>query len=258
MSLSALVFALPEAQATSTFVVSSSHAGAVRVTVDLTRKWSVNEDAVGGIAYTGRGLVALVVTRATDRSFAATATRWAALNGEPSSGTTVTMSGLGSDWGLPPGRYVFTLVCDSACSVRFPSRPSGLPSQLALKTQAVGVRSWRQRLTTAGQPGGVVTHDLGQDIHGVALASVGASASFQLLNHQDSDVCRISQAPLCDRYEDGYEQQRVFEQRGPGPVRTAFRFTRVYSHIGSGETTLHRIFITNAEDADATVVFVPT
>ena len=212
----------------------------------------------GGIRYSGVGLVALIVTRPGDHSLAATATRWAPLKGEPSTGTYVTMGSLNSGWGFPPGRYVFTLVCDSACSLRFSSRPSGLPGQLALRTTAVGVRSWRQGLITAGQPGGITTHDLGQDVRGVALASVGASASFTLTNAQDSDVCRISQAPLCDRTEDGYEQERVFEQDGPGPVRSAFRFTRVYTHVGSGETTLHRIFITGAEDADATVVFVPT
>jgi hypothetical protein len=34
--------------------------------------------------------------------------------------------------------------------------------------------------------------------------------------------------------------------------------TRVYSQVGSGETTVHQTFITDAEDVDATVVFVPT
>ena len=248
---------VPEAESSSTFVISSSHAGAVHIIASVGRTWTVNE-SYEGIRYSGSGLVALLVTRPADGSFVATATRWAPLRGEPSAGTGVSMASLPAGWGLSPGRYVFTLVCDSACSVTFASRPSGLPSRLVLTRKAVGVTSWRQRLATAGHPGGLARHDLAQDTSGVALASVGASATYRLANAQDAEVCRVSQLPVCDRVEDGSSQEVADESDGHGNVRSAFRLTRVYTHIGSGETTLHRIFITGAVDADATVVFVPT
>lgn len=245
-----------EATAGSPFTVTSSHAGAFRVDVNLSKAWTVPLD---GIAYTGQGTKSLLITHASDRSFAATATRWAPLAGEPSLGSTVEMSDLIPTWGLAAGRYTFTLYCDSTCGVTFTTRPKGFASRLTLKAPARNVTSWRQHLgVAAGVPGGVAVHAVGNgDLHGIALASTGVTSARDLAGVEASDVCRVSQAPLCDREEDGWSRHTSMESDRSGATRSVSRFTRIYSDVSGTDSTVHRLLISGGVDADATLLFFP-
>lgn len=243
-----------EATAGSPFTVSSSRAGAFRVDVNLTKAWAV---PLEGIAYTGRGTVSLLIKHAADRSFAATATRWAPLAGEPSLGSTVEMSHLSQTWGLAAGRYTFTLYCDAACGVTFPTRPKGLAGRLNPKAAARNVTSWRQHLDVAA-PGGVAVHAVGDgDLRGIALASTGVTSGRELAGVEASDVCRVSQAPLCDRQEDGWSRDYASESDRSGATKSVSRFTRVYSDVSGSESTVHRLLVSGGVDADATLLFFP-
>lgn len=262
LALTPLLAFLPSAHASAagSFTLSSAQGGAVRVDVTLRRAWTVPTTRTD-IQYKGRGPVSLLVTRASNPSFVATATRWAPLAGEPRGGSTLELDGgfRSPNWGLPAGRYTFTLYCAGPCSITFPSQPSGLPQRLAPRTPARNVTAWSQHiLPVAGAPGGVAFHAVGNgDLHGIVLASTGATAARSLTGVAATDVCRLGQMPLCDRTEDGWSKDTRMEQDSTGQTKSVQRFTRVYDDVPGSETTIHRLLITNAVDADAAVLFFP-
>jgi len=237
-----------------TFTVTAS-GGAHRQPFTVDEPWAAGAD----VAFTGAGTVSLVLTDARTGSFVATATRWAPLGGQAPHSDNVTVFSTDptfKTWSLPAGRYLLTVVCDSRCAVTFRGRPRGFGPSLLVSRSARHTHVWTSAVQTAGVPGGAVTHPLPGDLHGALLASVGASARYTLMNVQTADVCLVSDEPLCGRTEDGEGQQRTWSLRSELTTDSTYRMTRIYPQVDGAETTVHRITMTQALDARATVIFV--
>lgn len=246
---------LAQASPSSSFTVGADSVGTHRVQFTLNAPWRTSTE----IRFTGPGTTSLVLTDAHTGEFIATATRWAPLSGQAVGVDNLTIFSVDPTfgaWSVPPGHYRLTLICDGRCGVTFDRIPRHFGSALRVRGRAPHTDVWSSPIRTAGVPGGVVTHALPGDSHGALLASVAASARFTLVNQQDADVCLLSDEPVCRRFEDGEEQERTFSYASQLATDSTFRVTRIYPAVDGGETTAHRIVMTQALDARATVIFI--
>lgn len=255
-----LATAAPASSATAPggLTLISDRGGAYRLQIVPRTTWVLDPEQ---LVHSGAGTTTLVISDPRARSVLATSTSWAPLPGQPGSRKTELHDaavGTGSTWRFAARRTLnVTLICPSKCKVQLPTSAAFRPSVQRARQVVPNARTWSQPINTAGVPGGAVTFQLPPDLSGIAIAATVVVTHSDLPQAQSTaDVCRVSDLPQCDRFENAYATEQSAGTTSMGESY-AYRVVRLYGNFGNEATTLHRATDVGVASVRADLIFCP-